>query len=131
MDMMLLLLPGLFIIFLVIAMVCVAPNVKRRFQISEGRILQKTHWVENEESPTIPAVMHHTGKSSQNVSLPLKIRYSEAWEVRVRNRLRTTSFYLSKEIYDKVEMGQWFRFEEHMGSRKRPKQEITEYTLKR
>lgn len=91
----------------------------------EGKVIHKKHHTERKQLLMIPIVTSD-GKSTTTVMTPIWITHPETWSVDVQNwdkedeEFVEERFYLSKEAFDGIELGDWFKFNSNLHLKDRP-----------
>ena len=96
--------------------------------ITEGRVYNKVHHPEDVQIYLMPIVVSN-GNSTTTTMVPMTQYYPETWEIDIKQyskeekKYLTEDFYVSKEVYDSVKEGTYFKFEDNMGDSDRPLEE--------
>lgn len=113
-----------FIIFLLIVIVVVLAVGESEPEITEGRVIHKEYHEEYNTVIMMPIVVS-TGKTSTTSMIPIWQHHPATWEIVIEafdeesNRVEE-NFYVNESVYNEVSIGDFFRFDEDMGSRNKP-----------
>jgi hypothetical protein len=87
-------------------------------KITHGEVYEKEHREAYTTVMFIPITISN-GKSISTTMVPYIIRYPERWVIHIREangeEWVTEDFYVSKEIYDTIEIGDMFEYDEERG----------------
>lgn len=93
--------------------------------INEGDIYEKEFKPEYTTVSVLPMTISN-GKTVTTIMVPYTIHYPDRWVIYIKayeeekQEWLTEDFYVSKEVYDSVNIGDRFVFDESMGTRSEP-----------
>lgn len=93
--------------------------------INEGDIYEKEFKPEYTTVSVLPMTISN-GKTVTTIMVPYTIHYPDRWVIYIKayeeekQEWLTEDFYVSKEVYDSVNIGDRFVFDESMGTRDEP-----------
>ena len=80
-------------------------------RISEGEIINKQFSPAYTQILVLPVFLY-TGKTSTVIFLPMFIAHPDSYRINIKafndNEWKERTLYLSKEVYEKVSIGDWF-----------------------
>lgn len=92
---------------------------------AEGTVYKREFVAEHTETIIIP-IVHSTGKTSYTTMMPVIHIYPDEWIVSVKkynkdlSKWETKDFYVSQQVYDKVEVGDYYVFNKKDGTTDEP-----------
>lgn len=112
------------IIMSLIVIVAVAMVIKDEPKITEGRVIHKEHHEEYTTVIMMPIVIS-TGKTTMTQMIPIWQYHPETWEIVIESfdkdsKRLEESFYVNNSVYNEVNTGDYFKFDEDMGSKNKP-----------
>ena len=93
--------------------------------ISEGEVYEKEYRQAYTQILLMPITISD-GKTATVIYVPFLISYPDRWCVRIRNREKaeddyaTNTFWITEEVYNSVEVGDWFVFDKDYCSTEEP-----------
>lgn len=91
------------------------------YTITEGEVYEKEHRAAFTSTTVLPMAISN-GKTTTTVFIPYIIHYPERWVIHIKcfngEKWLTEDFYVSKEVYDSIEIGSMFKFDEERGDLK-------------
>lgn len=93
--------------------------------IAEGTIYKREFVAEHTETIIIP-IVHSTGETCYTTMIPVIRMYPDEWIVSVKkynkdlSEWETKDFYVSQQVYDKVEVGDYYVFNKKDGTTDEP-----------
>lgn len=104
---------GALICLLLVVSLCGCSNV-----ITEGEVYKKEYREEYTTVIMLPLVISN-GKSSTTTMIPYIVRYPDRYVIFVKayqdEEWKTEDFYVSKEVYDSINVGDMFLYDEERG----------------
>lgn len=94
-------------------------------EVSEGDVYSKEFKPAYMTTIIVPMVISN-GETSTTYFIPYIYRYPDRWVISIKKynekkqEFDTAEFYVSEEVYDQVNIGDYFIFDEDMGSREEP-----------
>jgi len=86
--------------------------------LMQGEVYEKEFIPAHNQVMTIPIVITN-GKTTSTILIPYMYYYSDTWVIRIKdfqgNKWITEDFYVSKEVYDVVNIGNEFKYEPNRG----------------
>ncbi|QIA28629.1 hypothetical protein [Phage f2b1] len=96
--------------------------------ITEGTVYNKRYHPEEFYVMMMPIVTSD-GKTTTTTMIPMYIYNPETWEIDIKKyskkekKYLTEDYYVDRAVYDSVNVGTYFKFEEEMGDTDRPQEE--------
>ena len=93
--------------------------------INEGDVYEKEFKPEYTTVSVLPMTISN-GKTVTTIMVPYTIHYPDRWVIYIKaydeetRKWITEDFYVSEEVYDSVNIGDYFVFDEDMGTRDEP-----------
>lgn len=93
--------------------------------IAEGTVYKREFVAEHTETIIIP-IVHSTGKTCYTTMMPVIRMYPDEWVISVKkynsdsSEWETKDFYVSQQVYDKVEVGDYYVFNKKDGTTDEP-----------
>lgn len=104
---------GALICLLLVVSLCGCSNV-----ITEGEVYEKEYREEYTAVVMLPLVISN-GKSSTTTMIPYIVRYPDRYVIFIKayqdEEWKTEDFYVSKEVYDSINIGDVFLYDEERG----------------
>lgn len=104
---------GALICLLLVVSLCGCSNV-----ITEGEVYEKEYREEYTAVVMLPWVISN-GKSSTKTMIPYIVRYPDRYVIFIKayqdEEWKTEDFYVSKEVYDSINIGDMFLYDEKRG----------------
>lgn len=104
---------GALICLLLVVSLCGCSNV-----ITEGEVYEKEYREEYTAVVMLPLVISN-GKSSTITMIPYIVRYPDRYVIFIKayqdEEWKTEDFYVSKEVYDSINIGDMFLYDEERG----------------
>ena len=104
---------GALICLLLVVSLCGCSNV-----ITEGEVYEKEYREEYTAVMMLPLVISN-GKSSTTTMIPYIVRYPDRYVIFIKayqdEEWKTEDFYVSKEVYDSINIGDMFLYDEKRG----------------
>ena len=102
-------------------------------RILAGEVVKKEH-KEEEITITYMPIVTYNGNNARTTMVPMIITHPETWKITIRafneleNKYVYEDFYVEKNVFDSVEVGDYFEFDSNMGITERPqvKREATD-----
>ena len=101
------------ICLLLVASLCGCSNT-----ITEGEVYEKEYREEYTTVMMLPLVISN-GKTTSTIMVPYFIRYPDRYVIFIKayqdDEWKTEDFYVSKEVYDSINIGDMFLYDEERG----------------
>jgi len=107
------------IVAAILALIACAP------QISEGDVYGKEFKPEHTQFMMMPITINN-GKTTTTVMMPYTLHYPDRWVIYIKaydeekQEWVYEEFYVSEEVYNSVNIGSYFVFDDGMGTREEP-----------
>lgn len=112
---------GLLLLLMIVGLIVGFYQEMQPPEIVDGKVVELEHLKESQDLVMVPLVMN-TGNTTTTILQPTYIHYPETFRVKIENGDKQEEFYVNKETYEELSIGNRFKYEPETVKRHRPEE---------